>query len=113
MSVSVITAFLNEEKNLPELFKNIRGAVDEIIVLDGNSDDRTKEVAESLGARYVLRRPEDWERTSEYCTNYYMALAKNDWILGIDTDERLEEDLKKALKSLASDGRYSAYRFRL
>jgi len=44
--ISVVINTLNEEKNLPRAIASIKGLADEIIVVDMQSDDRTKEVAE-------------------------------------------------------------------
>ena len=44
--ISVVINTLNEEKNLPRATASIKGLADEIIVVDMQSDDRTKEVAE-------------------------------------------------------------------
>ena len=49
ISVAIIT--YNEEKNLPDCLKSIRQLADEIVVVDDNSQDKTREIAKEFGAR--------------------------------------------------------------
>lgn len=52
--ISVVIPTLNEEKNLPRLLKELPSYVDEIIVVDGHSKDRTVEIAKNYGARIIF-----------------------------------------------------------
>ena len=47
MKVTVVIPTKNEEQNLPEVIEAVRPFADEILVVDGHSTDRTREVAES------------------------------------------------------------------
>ena len=50
-SLSVVLAVYNEEKNIKTCLDSIAGLADEIIVVDGNSQDKTREIAKKLGAK--------------------------------------------------------------
>jgi len=53
MKVSVVIPTLNEEKNLPKVLKEIKNRVDEIIVVDGHSKDKTVKVAKRFGVKVI------------------------------------------------------------
>ena len=67
----------NEEKFLAQCLKSIKDAVDEIIIVDTGSTDRTVEIAQSFGAK-VYHHP--WRSFSE-ARNHSLSYATCDWIL--------------------------------
>jgi glycosyltransferase involved in cell wall biosynthesis len=99
----------DEERDLPDCIASVRGSCEEVIVVDGGSRDRTREIAASLGAR-VLERPfDDFARQHEFARTE----AKGDWILSIDADERASPELWRELGLMANpfDDEFSAYSF--
>jgi glycosyltransferase involved in cell wall biosynthesis len=109
--ISALIYTKNEEATLPGVIRNVGGAVDEILVLDGGSSDGTRAIAKKMGARVMLRRKDHLLRINEYTNNYYKKFARNNWIIVVDGDELLTPDLKRALPRLIADPRYRAYRF--
>lgn len=99
-TLSLCMIVKNEEKFLPQCLESVQGAVDEIIVVDTGSTDRTVEIATSYHAR-VYHHP--WEGNFSKARNISLGYATCDWILVIDADEKLERDdiqmLKYALQS--------------
>ncbi|MCG7201364.1 glycosyltransferase family 2 protein [Marinobacter pelagius] len=96
LSVYYITQ--NEEKRLPESLERVCDWVDEVIVVDSGSTDNTLAIAESFGAR-VVHRP--WEGFA--CQKAYAAsLCRNEWVLDLDADEVLSEQLVANIKALFS-----------
>ncbi|MGO1462589.1 MAG: glycosyltransferase family 2 protein [Marinobacter sp.] len=94
LSVYYITQ--NEELRLPESLAKVVGWVDEIIVVDSGSVDKTREIAESIGARFVYN---DWQGFA--CQKAYAAsLCRNDWVLDLDADEVLSDELVENIKAL-------------
>jgi glycosyltransferase involved in cell wall biosynthesis len=82
----------DEERDLPDCISSLKGFCDEILVVDGGSRDRTREIARDLGAR-VLERPfDDFARQHEFARSE----AAGDWVLSIDADERASPELRKA-----------------
>lgn len=69
---------------------------DEIVVIDSHSTDRTREVAEACGARVVER---DWPGHVAQ-KEFAIREAKNDWVLCVDADERVSEDLAWEIAAL-------------
>ena len=89
-SVSVLILTLNEEANLADCIDSCAWS-DDIVVFDSLSVDRTRDIAREKGAR-VLERPFD-----NYAAQRNAALStityKNDWVLMVDADERVPDDL--------------------
>jgi glycosyltransferase involved in cell wall biosynthesis len=96
----------NEEEMLPRCLKSVRQLVDEIVVVDTGSTDRTVAIAEGFGAR-VYHHP--WQDNFSLHRNQSIGYAKGEWFLIIDADEELQlnagmtperfyENLRTALK---------------
>jgi dolichol-phosphate mannosyltransferase len=54
VKVTIVIPTLNEEHTLPDVIEGVRPYADEILVVDGHSTDRTREVAEAAGVRVIL-----------------------------------------------------------
>ena len=76
----------NEEELLAGSLESVRNWVDEIIVIDTGSTDRTVEIAESYGAKVYHQA---WVNDFSFHRNYSIEKATGDWILIIDADERI------------------------
>lgn len=87
--ISACMIVKNEEELLPGCLESIRDWVDEIIVVDTGSTDRTVDIARQYGAR-VFHQP--WTGDFSYHRNYSLQQASGDWIFIIDADERIVSD---------------------
>lgn len=93
LSVCIIT--LNEESRIRKCLESIQWA-DEIIVVDSFSTDRTIDICkEYTGQVYQRKWPGNIEQK-----NYTISLAKNDWILSLDADERLSQELIREIQEV-------------
>lgn len=100
-SVSACMIVKNEEELLPDCLASIRDWVDELIVVDTGSSDRTVEIAASFGAR-IFHQP--WEGDFSKHRNYSIEQATRDWVFIIDADERfVVADLDRLREALADD----------
>ena len=97
MKVSLITFTRNSEKLIEGLLRNVNGVVDEIIVVDGCSSDRTLEIAKSYGAKVYIRKP--WGHF-ELDMAFAINKASYEWVLKLDADERLGSRLKEELRDI-------------
>jgi glycosyltransferase involved in cell wall biosynthesis len=97
ISATIVT--LNEEKNIARAIESVR-VCEEILVIDSGSTDRTKTLATQRGARVV---PHAWPGYAAQ-KNWAAEQAANDWILSIDADEALSEELEAELISLKKTG---------
>ena len=87
----------NEEANLPACLDPVADLVDEIIVVDTGSTDRTKEVAAGLGARVFDFA---WVDSFAAARNESKLHATGDWILWLDADDRIDEVNRQRLREL-------------
>lgn len=100
MSLSVVLATFNEEKNLSACLDSVKSLADEIVVVDGGSTDRTVEVAKAYGAKVkVTDNPPIFHINKQKAID----LATKDWVLQLDADERVTPQLKSEIKHLISD----------
>ena len=90
----------NEERFLEECLKSIKNAVDEIVIVDTGSTDRTKEIASSFGAR-IFDFP--WNGDFAAARNKAISHSRGEWILYIDADERLRPADKSYINKILSD----------
>jgi tetratricopeptide (TPR) repeat protein len=95
--VSLCMIVKNEERFLPQCLTSVRDYVDEIIICDTGSTDRTIEIAKSYGAT-VIEDP--WRNDFSWSRNKSIEAATKRWILFIDADEELAEDSRAALLAL-------------
>ena len=101
--ISVCILAKDEEENIEECIKSVLSFADEIIVIDNASKDRTKELAESLGARvYTLESCSEAE-----LRNFYLENVQYTWSLALDADERASAEfglvLKEKIRSVEED----------
>ncbi len=92
-SITACLITLDEELNLPRALSSLNGIVDEIVVVDCGSGDRTREIAIEAGAN-VITRP--WSNYADQ-KNFAAASATNNWILSLDADETLSAELRQSL----------------
>jgi len=97
ISATIIT--LNEERHIARAIESLR-CCEEIVVVDSGSTDRTAALAIQRGARVIAH---GWPGYAQQ-KNWAAEKAANDWILSIDADEALSEELEAELLALKSEG---------
>ena len=105
MRVSACLIIRNEEKNIEKCLSSLPKNIDEIVIVDGFSKDKTVRIAKRFKAR-IFQRKFSGSYSNE--RNYCSSLAKNDWILTLDADEVLDPKLRSALENIIS-GKESSY----
>ena len=95
-ALSVVIITHNEQENIADCIRSIKPLTDDIIVVDAASEDLTIEIAKQQGARTfsVTWQGYGWSR------NFGASMAKNDWILALDADERLSPELISSLSDI-------------
>jgi len=91
--VSVVVITKNEEKNIIRCLNSVSWA-DEIIIVDDNSCDSTIELAKKFTDKIITKKMEIEGRHR----NWAYAQARNEWVLSIDADEVVTEELRKELE---------------
>jgi len=100
---------LNAEKYILRAIESLKNICDEIIVLDSESTDSTRRLAESVGAK-VFTQPflgdgKQKKKASEY--------SNNNWVFSLDADEYLDSDLIEFVSKIDLDNEsYDSYSFR-
>ncbi len=96
--ISAIILTKNEEENIKDCLQGLSWC-DEKIVIDDESEDRTPEIAQKLGAKLYNRRLVNFSDQR----NYGLEKAKGDWILFVDADERISQALWYEIMQYISD----------
>lgn len=84
MKISLCVICKNEESNIQKCLLGIKSIVDEMIVVDTGSTDRTIAICEELGA---IVYHYEWDNNFANAKNYALKKAKGDWIVFLDADE--------------------------
>lgn len=87
----------DEEQFLERCLASVHDAVDEIVVVDTGSKDRTMEIARKFGASIYER---EWRNDFGWARNESLAPAKYRWIMQLDADEEVLEESKAALRQI-------------
>ena len=105
-NLSAIIITKNEEKNIDRCLESMKDLVNEIIIVDSGSDDKTLEIAKKYTTKLFFRQ---W--TNDYAAqkNYAISKAAGDWILTIDADELLSPELKTEIRNFFSSGEEKKY----
>lgn len=91
LSVVIITR--NEEKNIYRCLTSVNKIADDIVVIDSGSVDKTEEICLKAGARFISKTWEGYAKTK----NFANQQAHYDWILSLDADEELSEELQNEI----------------
>lgn len=111
-SLSVIVITLDEEANLARCLESVRFA-DEVVVVDAGSTDRTVAIAREYTHRVFERPMQGFGAQKQFA----LAQATGDWVLSLDADEWVSDELRAALRrflgSPAATGAVNGYRILL
>lgn len=99
--ISVVVNTLNEEGNLPYTLRSVQSWVDEIVVVDMHSDDRTVAVARSFGARVYMHERVGF---ADPARAFAIAQCTGEWILILDADELVPAPTSRTLREIARKG---------
>ncbi len=109
MRLSVFMIVLNEEKRIRASLEAASFA-DEVVVVDGGSQDRTVEIARAMATRVHERPFRDFGDQK----NYAMDLCTGDWLLSLDADEvltpELTNEIRQVLMSSPKEGSFRIHR---
>ena len=96
----------NEEKNLPRTLAALQGWIDEIIIVDSGSKDRSPEIAREYGAKHSYNR--DFRGHAEQ-KNIAIAQCTGDWILLLDADEVVTPELAAEIQQTVFASAFYAF----
>lgn len=93
IKISATIIVLNEEKKIESCLRSLLGVVDEIVVVDSCSTDNTEAICLRYPVRFIRHPFEGYVRQK----NYAMHQATYDYILSLDADERLSDELRESI----------------
>lgn len=95
--ISLCMIVRDEEKHLGRCLASVSGLVNEIIIVDTGSKDRTNEVARQFNSKILYY---NWTDDFAAARNFGLEQAKGEWILVLDGDEYLEESTAHRISAL-------------
>jgi glycosyltransferase involved in cell wall biosynthesis len=103
MKISATIITFNEEENIQAACESVSWA-DELIVVDSESTDRTREIAAACGAQVINRAWPGFADQKQFATDQ----AQHDWILSIDADERVSPELRRSIEAVRKQPQQAA-----
>ena len=95
MKISATIITFNEAENIRAAIESVAWA-DEVLVVDSQSSDATREIAEACGARVVCRPWPGFTAQKEFAA----STAANEWVFSLDADERVSSELRASVENL-------------
>ncbi len=96
LNLSVVILTKNEERNIKDCLESVAGWASEIILVDDESTDRTVDIASQYTQKIINRKMENEGRQR----NFAYAQAKNLWVLSLDADERVSDELQDEIREV-------------
>ncbi|MBD2436608.1 glycosyltransferase [Nostoc sp. FACHB-110] len=103
MSISLCMIVKNEEAALPKCLNSVKDFVDEMIVLDTGSSDRTPQIAQEFGAKVHYF---EWSNNFSTARNAALKYVTSDWVLVLDADELLTPSIVPQIKAVMKTDEY-------
>lgn len=98
--ISVVLTVFNEQANLKSCLESVNDLAWEIVVVDGGSTDQTLDIAKSFNARIIkTNNPPNFHINK----NKAIDAAKGDWILQLDADEVVSQELGREVRKAVSE----------
>ena len=102
----------NEENFLEQCLNSAKGIVDEIIIVDTGSTDKTKEICKKFNFKEEIKFFDfEWIDDFSAARNESLKHATKDWILVLDADEIVDEENIKIIKELVKDKENDGFLF--
>lgn len=92
-AISAVIICCNEEAKIETALRSLESVVDEIVVVDSGSQDRTLEICRQFQARICIKSWAGFREQKQYATDQ----AGHDWVLSLDADEELSPELQEEL----------------
>ena len=99
VDLSVVIIAENEAENIADALESVKW-VDDVVVVDSGSSDRTIEIAKRYTERVTIRQWEGYGSQKNYAT----GLASHDWVLSIDAAERVSKELAEEILEEIKNG---------
>ncbi|HOF20741.1 MAG TPA: glycosyltransferase family 2 protein [Bacteroidales bacterium] len=105
--ISGVIISYNEEKHIGKCLASLQGIADEIIVVDSFSDDSTRDVCSRFNVRFIEQAFKGYVEQK----NSALGFAGNRYVLSLDADEELSEELRESILKIKDNPEYDGYQF--
>ena len=105
IKLSGVIITFNEEKNIEKCLKSLVPVVDEIVVVDSFSTDNTKSICSKYNVKFIEQKFLGYIEQK----NFALSQTTNSYVVSLDGDEALSEQLQKSIIALKSKWNYSGY----
>jgi Glycosyltransferases involved in cell wall biogenesis len=106
-NISGVIITFNEEQCIERCIRSLEPVVDEIVVVDSFSTDRTKDICQSLNVRYIENKFEGYRDQKKFAANQ----ASYNIVLSLDADEALSDKLAQSILTVKKNWEFDAYKF--
>ena len=96
IQISAVIITFNEEKNIGRCLESLKGIADEIVVVDSFSKDKTEEICNEYGVRFI---PHAFDGHIEQ-KNWAREQVSFPYVLSLDADEALDDTLRESILSI-------------
>jgi glycosyltransferase involved in cell wall biosynthesis len=107
VKLSAVIITFNEQEHLDKCLSSLRNVADEIVVVDSFSTDKTKVICEAYGVRFIEQKFLGYIEQK----NFAMQQANHDYILSLDGDEALSDQLEQSILKLKNNWILDGYYF--
>ena len=105
--LSAVIITYNEERNIQRCLESLNGVVDEIVVVDSYSTDRTEEICASFDTRFIRHRFIGHIEQK----NWAILQASSPYVLSLDADEALSDELRASILRVKENWTHDGYNF--
>lgn len=106
-NLTVVILTKNEEKDIVNAIKNAQKLTDKVLIVDSGSIDKTVALAEKNHAKVVYRA---WDDDFAAQRNFALQYVDTDWILYLDADERMNDELIENIAKAVESDQKALYR---
>lgn len=96
----------NEADMIRDAINSATSISDDVVVIDDESTDNTAEIAKQLGARVFARKLDGFATQK----NFGISKTRHDWVLVLDADERVSQELAQNIRALKSKKKIAGYK---
>lgn len=107
VEISAVIITFNEERNIERCLESLIGVVDEIVIVDSYSTDRTEEICRKYNVHFIKHRFDGYSEQK----NWAILQAASPYILSLDADEALSEVLKSSILRIKNNWTHDGYYF--
>ncbi len=104
--ITVVILTKNEEMNIVKAIESAKTIASRVLVVDSASEDKTVSLAQSVGAKVVIRR---WDNDFAAQRNFALEYVNTEWVFYLDADERITDELAESINKVIGENKKALY----